>query len=189
MKKDYQQIIDRLPEYIKKKRLKHSLTMFDEVDAFAKLYQFPVKKVKTACLLHDVARDLSDEELFEYCELNRLEISALERRQTVLLHGRVGMLIAKKHFEIDDIDILNAIQFHTTGRKGMSLVEKIVYILDFCEPTRTFPEAKVAYKMFKTDLKKTMHYCLKFGFTSLLERNRAIHHCLLEAYNELILGE
>ena len=55
-----------------------------------------------------------------------------------ILHGPVGAWIAEHEFNITDEDILNAIRFHTTGRAGMSKLEKIIYIADMIEPNRTF---------------------------------------------------
>ena len=56
-----------------------------------------------------------------------------------LWHGPVGAIIARDEFDITDEDTLNAIRFHTTGRAGMSLLEKLIYVSDMIEPGRDFP--------------------------------------------------
>ena len=56
-----------------------------------------------------------------------------------LWHGPVGAIIARNEFGIEDEDILNAIRFHTTGRAGMSTLEKLIYVSDMIEPGRNFP--------------------------------------------------
>ena len=63
-------------------------------------------------------------------------MSALLLRNPFLLHAKVGGHLAKTKYKIDDEDIINAILYHTTGRPGMSLLEKIVYIADYIEPGR-----------------------------------------------------
>ena len=60
----------------------------------------------------------------------------MESRNPYLLHAKAGYCIAKSKFNIDDQDILNAILNHTTGRPGMSTLEKIIYVADYIEPSR-----------------------------------------------------
>ena len=43
---------------------------------------------------------------------------------------------AKKKYNIDDNDILEAITYHTTGKPDMSLLGKILFIADYIEPNR-----------------------------------------------------
>ena len=53
-----------------------------------------------------------------------------------MLHAKVGGHLAKTKYKVDDEDVINAVIYHTTGRPGMSLLEKIVYIADYIEPGR-----------------------------------------------------
>ena len=41
-----------------------------------------------------------------------------------------------EEYNVDNDDIINAISFHTTGRPGMSLLEKIIFVADYIEPGR-----------------------------------------------------
>jgi ribosome silencing factor RsfS/YbeB/iojap len=59
-----------------------------------------------------------------------------------LAHSKLAAAIIKDRFGVDDEDIINAISFHTTGREGMSLLEKIIYVADATEPNRTYKDAK-----------------------------------------------
>ena len=70
------------------------------------------------------------------CEKYNLEISEIERKNPSLLHAKLGAYLAKDKYDIEDEEILMAIRSHTTGRPGMSLLEKIVYIADYMEPGR-----------------------------------------------------
>jgi predicted HD superfamily hydrolase involved in NAD metabolism len=56
-----------------------------------------------------------------------------------LAHGKVAAVIMERDYDITDEDILNAVRFHTTGRAGMSLLEKIIYLADAIEPGRNYP--------------------------------------------------
>ena len=44
--------------------------------------------------------------------------------------------IEEEKFEVEEEDILNAIYYHTTGRPGMSQLEKIIFIADYTEKGR-----------------------------------------------------
>ena len=53
-----------------------------------------------------------------------------------MLHAKLGAFLARKKYDIEDEEILNAIRWHTTGRPEMTLLDKIVYIADYIEPKR-----------------------------------------------------
>ena len=55
-------------------------------------------------------------------------------------------------FGIDDEDILNAIAYHTTGRAGMSTLEKIIFLADAIEPGRHYLGVEEIRKVAETDL-------------------------------------
>ena len=64
------------------------------------------------------------------------KVTEVERKNPFLLHAKVGAYLAREKYGIKDPDILNAIQNHTTGRKNMSLLEKIIFVADYIEPGR-----------------------------------------------------
>ena len=72
----------------------------------------------------------------QICKKHNISISEAEERNPFLLHAKVGGYLAKTKYKVDDDEIIQAIISHTTGRPGMSLLEKIVYIADYIEPAR-----------------------------------------------------
>jgi len=86
--------------------------------------------------LHDCAKCMSNDKKLSICDKYNIQISDIERKNPYLLHAKVGCYIAERQFHIRDRDILNAILNHTTGRPGMSQLEKIIYIADYIEPGR-----------------------------------------------------
>ena len=87
-------------------------------------------------LLHDCAKELPEKKLIQICRDHGERISKMEYQNPFLLHGKAGACLARDKFGIDDANILNAIRYHTTGRPGMTLVEKIVFVADYIEPNR-----------------------------------------------------
>jgi predicted HD superfamily hydrolase involved in NAD metabolism len=65
-----------------------------------------------------------------------LTVSSFEADSGSLLHSKAGSVLAAEKYGITDPDMINAIRYHTTGRPGMSLLEKIIFVADYIEPGR-----------------------------------------------------
>ncbi len=117
-------------------RFLHTLGVAETASSLAKKYGADQEKVKVAALLHDIAKPLGAEELVEVCASDGNPGSETEKASTSVLHARAGAVIAERDFGIHDPEILDAIRYHTTGRPGMSLIEKIIFVADFIEPGR-----------------------------------------------------
>jgi len=146
--------------------------------------------VITASLLHDIARDLPDHELFRIIreEEPKRVFSEVERSRPVLLHGLAGSLIARREFHVQDAEVLRSIERHTTGAAGMSLLERIVFVADYIEPGRSMEGVREARVLAGSDLKGAMLVILKSVFRYLLDKNRVIATDGVEAYNQIIAG-
>lgn len=125
-----------LNKILDEKRYEHTLGVAYTAAALAMRYNSDVKKAEIAGLLHDCAKCMENDKKVSICEKHNIEITEAEKKNLFLLHAKVGAYLARKKFHIEDPDILNAIKYHTTGRPGMSLLEKIVYIADYIEPGR-----------------------------------------------------
>ena len=130
-------------DYIKKllkqnlsdKRFLHSLGTADEASRLAKRFNLDENKAYIAGLVHDCAKNMSDDELLDIIK-NKVRTGFLdsEIKNPKTYHAIAGVYIAKRDFEIDDSEILNSIRNHTIGRIDMSLFEKIIFLSDKIEP-------------------------------------------------------
>ncbi|MCI9188626.1 MAG: HD domain-containing protein [Lachnospiraceae bacterium] len=118
------------------RRFEHTLGVEYTAAALAMRYGSNMENARTAGLLHDCAKCLSDEKRLSICKKNHIKVTEVERKNPFLLHAKVGAYLAREKYGIKDPDILNAIQNHTTGRKNMSLLEKIIFVADYIEPGR-----------------------------------------------------
>lgn len=118
------------------KRYEHTLGVAYTAAALAMCYNADVKNAQLAGMLHDCAKCLSDEKRLSICKKYGIPMTDVEKRNPFLLHAKAGAYLAEKKYGIEDRDILNAIQYHTTGRPDMSLLEKIVFVADYIEPGR-----------------------------------------------------
>jgi predicted HD superfamily hydrolase involved in NAD metabolism len=91
-------------------------------------------QVELAAWGHDIARALSPQELLTRARGFGLEVSPVEEEAPILLHGPVGAEILRQEYGIDNPQVLAAARFHSTGRAGMSLLEKVIFVADKIEP-------------------------------------------------------
>lgn len=152
--------MDSIVDYIKKnfseKRRIHTEGVRVTAIHLAKKYGADVKKAETAALFHDMFRGLSEDILNYYVKNLGLPDKYLNNRN--LAHGKIAAKIMEKDYGITDEDTLNAVSFHTTGRAGMSLLEKVIYIADATEPNRSYPGVNELRRLAEDDLDKA---CLK----------------------------
>lgn len=118
------------------KRFQHTLGVTYTAASLAMVYDEDIRKAQIAGLLHDSAKCMDNEKRISICKKHNIGITEVERKNPFLLHAKVGSFIAMNTFGIHDADIINAILNHTTGRPGMSLLEKIIFVADYIEPSR-----------------------------------------------------
>lgn len=133
---DTKKIRKKMEKTLDAKRFEHTLGVAYTASSLAMRYDEDINRALIAGLLHDCAKCISNEKKVAICEKHNIPINDVERENPFLLHAKVGSYMAMKQFNIHDQDIINAILNHTTGRPGMSRLEKIIYIADYIEPGR-----------------------------------------------------
>lgn len=183
-----------LRQRLSSERYAHSLGAHDKALELAERFGFSpddYHRASVASLLHDAAKLMPPEELFRFCDTYGLRISAEDRLSPQTLHPYVGAEMVRQAFDIRDDDILNAIRYHTTGRAGMSRVEKVVFIADKIEGNTRNPlytqkvNALLNYRD-PTSLDETMLYLMDSTITFLIEKRQLIHPRTIEARNDFI---
>ena len=104
-----------------------------------------------AGILHDVTKKCKGPEQLHLCEKYGIITDNDEKENFKLLHAKTGAAYAREHFGIGD-EVYNAIWWHTTGHPDMTLLEKIIYLADYIEPTRDFPGVDTLRKLAYEDL-------------------------------------
>ncbi len=145
-------IKDYIEKNLSEKRRIHTEGVRKTAIELAKLYGADEKKAETAALFHDMYRGLSGETLNGYVKQLGLDDKYLNNCN--LAHGKIAAAAMQSDFDIHDPDILNAVSYHTTGRPGMSKLEKIIYIADAVEPNRDYPGVEELRKAAFEDLDK-----------------------------------
>lgn len=177
-----------LKKSLKTKRYIHSINTMNTAVSLAERYNENVHKAAIAGLLHDCAKNMTDDELLKYCIENGLQLSQVEKKQIFLMHGAVGAIIAREYYGIEDESILNAITRHTTGCLNMSLFDKIIFLADYIEPGRVHEEAEIARALAYEDIDKAMIFTYDSVIKYVISRDGLIHPSTIEARNALLLN-
>jgi len=179
--------IGRLPRGL----AEHVERVVAEADRLAAGFQeLDREQVELAAWGHDIARALSRRELLARARGFGLEVSAVEEEAPILLHGPVGAEVLRREHGIDDPQVLAAARFHSTGRAGMSLVEKIIFVADKVEPdkVRAKPALARVRELADRDLDAAILEYLDQMLVVAREEGWPLHPQALAARNELVLA-
>ena len=120
----------------------------------------------------------------EVCEKYGIALDALEKKALKLLHAKTGAALARDVFGVDD-EIYNAILWHTTGKPDMTVLEKVIYLADFIEPTRDFPGVDALRRTVWEDLDRGLLMGLEMTVEEMEEMGNPIHINTLAARDYL----
>ena len=174
---------EKLKTKLSPKRFEHSIGVEYTAGTMAFMYGADYNKALTAGLLHDCAKYLSNEKKIAKCEKLGIQISECEYKNPELLHAKLSAVYAREKYGVDDEEILSAITYHTTGRPGMTLMDKIIYIADYIEPNRNvLPEMDEIRKEAYTDIDRCLLHILKNCVSYLENKGTAIDPVTKETY-------
>lgn len=176
-----------LKEKLTENRFLHSINVSKQAVILAEKYDANKEKAKIAGLLHDIMKETANEKQINFLNYHNVKLNEIEKSSKKLWHAIAGAYYIKDIFKIKDQDIFNAIRYHTTGRKDMSLLEKIIFIADFTSEDREYPGVEEIKKVAYQDLEKAMIEGLSFSIKELSLNKIPIHIDTIEAYNELLL--
>ena len=178
-----------LRENLYEKRYNHSLCVADEAVRLARLYGADEDKCYLAGLLHDVTKNLPEEDHLKIFETFGIMLSAVEKNAEKLWHAISGTAYIKNFLKIEDEDILDAVRYHTTGKADMPLITKVLFLADFTSADRDYEDVDVIRKLVDEDYNKAIIYSLKYTINELVEGSNPIHPDTIAAFNEALLKE
>ncbi|MFR8548256.1 MAG: bis(5'-nucleosyl)-tetraphosphatase (symmetrical) YqeK [Lachnospiraceae bacterium] len=174
----------KLKKYMDEMRFWHTLGVMYTAASLAMRYGEDIEKAQVAGLLHDCAKCIPNEKKLKLCRQNHIPVSETEQNAPFLLHARLGAYIAAKKYDITDPEILSAIEFHTTGRPQMTLLEKIIFTADYIEPMRNKAAGLDAIRrMAFEDIDCAVYTILKDTLTFLEKEKTCLDNQTVIAYN------
>ncbi len=179
-----EKIQKKVRRHLDKERYEHTLGVMYTAAALAMRYNADVEAALVAGLLHDCAKCIPGEKKVRMCEKEHLGVSEYERKNTGLLHAKLGAYLARTKYKVGDRQILDAITYHTTGRPKMTILDKIIYIADYIEPNRnTAPNLEKARRLAFEDLDACLCMIVEDSLLYLSTKNAVIDPMTKETFD------
>jgi len=169
-------------------RYLHSLGVAETAKKMAELFGENPERAYLTGLLHDCAKNMETELLYQLCEDFEIELDEIEQKTPGLIHPKVGAEVAKIRFGITDEEMLEAIRWHTLGKVGMGALSKIIFVADMIEPNRSYPEVEVLRAFAFSDLDRAVYECAAATISFNRERGKTVHPNAYEIYKWLGWG-
>ncbi len=183
--KEYQKIIK---PHLSDKRYHHSCEVAKAAKRLAKKYGADPDKAEIAGILHDILKDTPKDEQLKIMDRFGIILNDIEAVTPNLWHQISGAAYVKNELNIDDPDIVDPIRWHTSGKKDMTLMEKIVFVADFISNDRDYKGVDKMRTIAKESLDKAIIEGLSFTISELAENGKAIVSDTFDAYNDAVLS-
>ena len=145
-------------------RVNHVLGCRDTAVDLARRWGADETDAARAGILHDITKAIDGPLQLTLCDAYGKILSDFSRKYPKTLHALTGSLVAQRIFGENE-EVVSAIEWHTTGKADMTLLQKIIYVADYMEPNRNFPGVERLRALAYTD----MDAALKLGLEMTLE--------------------
>ncbi|MRH43056.1 HD domain-containing protein [Aquibacillus halophilus] len=183
---DRSEALTLVEPHLTKARFEHTKRVAETATKLAKMYGHDTIQADLAAIFHDYAKNRNKDELRQWIVKESLPQHLLSYHHE-LWHGPVGAILVKKELGIDNEAVLSAIRWHTTGKAGMSLLDKIVFLADYIEPGRQFPGVEEVRTVADNDLNLGCWLASRNTISFLMSKNQPIYPDTFHAYNDLLL--
>ncbi len=179
----------RLEQMLGQDRLCHSYGVAREAVRLAKLYGADPQKAYYAGLCHDICKNMPAQEQLQWIKRSAIMLDDAFYRQPPIWHGFAAAQYIREELGVEDEEILGAVRYHTTGRAGMSLLEKIVFTADLTEENRDYADVETVRLLAGQSLDQAVFYILRYTLGKLMVNGGPICRDCWEAYNQLVLNK
>ncbi|KXT78092.1 bis(5'-nucleosyl)-tetraphosphatase (symmetrical) YqeK [Streptococcus sp. DD13] len=182
---DRDQLLEKMAELLPEKRLNHCLGVEKAAIELAERFGVDKEKAGLAGLLHDYAKKLSDQEFLDLIDRYELDPD-LKNWGNNIWHGVVGIYKIQEDLDLQDAEILRAIEVHTVGASRMTDLEKVIYVADYIEHNRAFPGVELARELAQTSLNQAVAYETARTVEHLAHQGLPIYPQTIETYNAYV---
>ena len=155
-------------------RVPHVLGTEETAARLARRWGADEEEARRAALLHDCTKKESREQQLALCRQYHIAVEKPEELETKLLHAITGAAVAEQVFGLSPAAV-SAIRWHTTGKADMTLLEKIIYLADYIEPTRDFCDLRELRRLAYEDLDRAMLLGFTMAVEDLREKGMVVH--------------
>lgn len=172
MKRD--KMLYKLRKTLDAQRFEHTLGVEETARKMALMFGVSEEKASLAGLLHDCAKCMTLSQMVKAAR--HLPLDPVMKESKALMHSVAGMCIAQTVYGVTDPEVLGAIRWHTTGRAGMTRLEKIIYLADMIEPHRKpYPGLEELREACLTDLDEALLMALRMSLDHVRQQGKTLH--------------
>lgn len=183
---DIERLKGELQIHLDAKRYAHTLGVVKSAIELAKTFGADEKDAEFAAYFHDYAKRFTKNEIDFYVEKYDILLDKFEKISPNLAHGKIASYICKYEYNVENKQVLNAIKYHTTGRKGMKKLEKIICLADYIEENRNFDGVEKLRILAKKDLDLALYNALNGTIVEVTNKNVIIHKNTINARNYIL---
>ena len=199
-------MLDTLREDVKgnmsPKRFVHTAAVEEMIARLCALYcpEYTLP-LRAAALLHDLTKELTPEAQEELCVAYDIPTNDLQRLSPKTYHAKTAAArIVRDYPQFADPIIVDAVRWHTTGHAGMTSTEKLLYLADYIDDSRTFSSCVLLRRYFfgaepelmtreerERHLRATLLLSYEHTLKDLLAEGAPIDEDTIRARNELLV--
>lgn len=176
----------QLEQSMSKKRFYHSCCVADFSRELAQIHGADPDKAYLAGLVHDCCKEFPKEQQLALIRQYHIPLTVMEEAEPNIWHGYAASGYIREYFGITDDEVCAAVQYHTCGRGGMSLLEKIVFVADLTSADRNYPDSCKIHRIALTDLSLAIYHSYLFIIPFIIKRKGFITQNTLDCYNDAV---
>ncbi|MDG0812071.1 bis(5'-nucleosyl)-tetraphosphatase (symmetrical) YqeK [Cohnella rhizosphaerae] len=182
---DRELLIEAVKRQMPEKRYRHVAGVVDTAFMLAQRFGGDPDKAWLAALLHDYAKAWPTDRMERIIREQGLppELLAYDKE---LWHAHVGAWAVREELGIADEEVLDAVRYHTSGRENMTLLDRIVCLADYMEPSRAFPGVERIRALAETSLNEALVAGFDSTIVHLLEKGKTVFPLTVLARNDLV---
>lgn len=178
---EYGQMTRQLKGSLSEYRFRHTLSVAETALWLAYKTGVDPQLAHLAGMLHDCAKGMDAPTLLHLIKTGGISADELELSMPALLHAPAGAVLARTQYHVNNPAVLSAIRWHTTGRRNMTDLEKVVYLADMIEPTRTyFPGLERIRALAAQDLTAAVRLAAALSADYVTKRGKKLHPRTIE---------
>jgi predicted HD superfamily hydrolase involved in NAD metabolism len=177
--------INYLQSRVSPHRFQHSLGVAETAVRLAVRYGADPAKAEAAGLLHDCSKGLSHKEMVEAAYAFGMHPDVYQLANPETLHPSLSAMMARRDLHLEDEDVLLAISRHMCGAPEMTVLDAVVNLADYIEPTRDYPDVEEIRGMAEGSLFDTLCECIGRTMILVIKSGTVLHPDTLRTWNAL----
>ena len=183
----FEQYEQEVKRHLTQGRFYHSQCVAAEAEKLARRYGADPEKARLCGILHDVMKDTPPQEQLKILEKSGIILTVAQRRNRKLWHALSGAAYLRDALGIADQEILGAVECHTSGKGGMGLLDKVLFVADYISADRDYPGVEELRVTAYRSLEEAMVEGIRFTVDELMGQELPVAAESIEAYNDAII--